>query len=74
MSTFYIDSAQEQNEMFRDLEFEVNTLDEFPSYCAPITAQEGTILVNTEMLKENGLPMPESLKIWQILCTADIFL
>lgn len=62
MSTFYIDSAQEQNEMFRDLEFEVNTLDEFPSYCAPITAQEGTILVNTEMLKENGLPMPESLK------------
>lgn len=62
MSTFYIDSAQEQNEMFRDLEFEVNTLDEFPSYCAPITAQEGMILVNTEMLKENGLPMPESLK------------
>ena len=62
MSTFYIDSAQEQNSMFRDLEFEVNTLDEFPSYCAPITAQEGTILVNTEMLKENGLPMPESLK------------
>ena len=62
MSTFYIDSAQDQNEMFRDLEFEVNTLDEFPSYCAPITAQEGTILVNTEMLKENGLPMPESLK------------
>lgn len=62
MSTFYIDSAQEQNGMFRDLEFEVDTLDGFPSYCAPITAQEGTILVNTEMMAENDLPMPESLK------------
>lgn len=62
MSTFYVDSAQELNQMFLDLDFDVNTLDEFPSYCAPITAQEGTILVNTEMLQENSLPMPESLK------------
>ena len=48
--------------MFLDLTFEVNTLDECPSYCAPITAQEGTILVNTQMMKENNLPMPASLK------------
>lgn len=62
MSTFYIDSAQEQNKMFKDLEFDVKTIDEYPSYCAPITAQEGTIIVNTEMMKENNLPMPTSLK------------
>lgn len=62
MSTFYIDSAQEQNSMFRDLGFPVDTLDEYPPYCAPITAQEGTIIVNTEMMAENDLPMPESLK------------
>lgn len=62
MSTFYIDSAQEQNQMFKELEFDVNTLDEFPDYCAPITAQEGTIIVNTEMMAENNLPMPASLK------------
>lgn len=62
MSTFYVDSAQEQNNMFLDLDFEVNTLDEFPSYAAPITAQEGTIIVNTEMMEENNLPMPTSLK------------
>ena len=62
MSTFYIDSAQEQNKMFKDLEFAVKTIDEYPSYCAPITAQEGTIIVNTEMMKENNLPMPTSLK------------
>lgn len=62
MSTFYVESAQEENRMFVDLTFEPKTLDEYPSYCAPITAQEGTIIVNTEMIKENQLPMPSSLK------------
>ena len=45
---------QEQNKMFKNLTFSVNTLDEFPSYCAPITAQEGAIILNTEMMKENN--------------------
>lgn len=62
MSTFYTESAQEQNSMFLDLDFDVDTIDEFPAYCAPITSQEGTIIVNTEMLEEHDLPMPESLK------------
>lgn len=62
MSTFYVDSAQEKNQMFKELAFDVNTLDEFPNYCAPITAQEGTIIVNTELMAENNLPMPASLK------------
>ena len=62
MSTFYTESAQEQNSMFLDLDFDADTIDEFPAYCAPITSQEGTIIVNTEMLEENDLPMPESLK------------
>lgn len=55
MSTFYVESAQEENEMFQDLTFDVNTTDEYPSYCAPITMQEGTIIVNTEMMEENNL-------------------
>lgn len=62
MSTFYVESAQEEKQMFKDLDFEVNTLDPFPSYCAPITAQEGTIIVNTDLMKENKLPMPASIK------------
>ena len=62
MSTFYVQSAQEQNDMFLPLDFEVKTLDTFPDYCAPITSQEGAIIVNTEMLKESGLAMPASLK------------
>lgn len=62
MSTFYTESAQEQNSMFLNLDFDADTIDEFPAYCAPITSQEGTIIVNTEMLEEHDLPMPESLK------------
>ena len=62
MSTFYVESAQEQNTMFMDLDFDVDTIDEFEAYCAPITSQEGTIIVDTEMMEENDLPMPESLE------------
>ncbi|MDM8237240.1 extracellular solute-binding protein [[Ruminococcus] torques] len=62
MSTFYIESAQDQNSMFQDLTFDADTIDEFEPYCAPITSQEGTIIVNTEMMEENDLPMPASLK------------
>ena len=62
MSTFYIDSAEEQNQMFMDLTFDAGTLEEYPVYCAPITAQEGTIILNTEMMKENNLPTPSAIK------------
>lgn len=62
MSTFYLQSAQDQNQMFLPLTFEVNTLEEAPDYTAPITAQEGAIIVNTELMESEGLPMPTSLK------------
>lgn len=41
---------------------EGTTLEEVPDYTAPITSQEGAIIVNTEMLAENNLPMPTCLK------------
>ena len=62
MSSFYIDSAQEKNNMFLDLDFPHKTLEQYPSYYTPITAQEGALIVNTEMMKENNLPMPKSIK------------
>ncbi len=62
MSSFYLDSAQETQNMFQDLTFKANTLTEYPSYYAPITAQEGAIIINTDMMKENNLPMPKSIK------------
>lgn len=62
MSSFYVESAQQQNGMFKDLTFDTGALEEYPSYYTPITSQEGAIIVNTEMMKENNLPMPTCLK------------
>lgn len=62
MSTFYVESAQDQNKMFKNLTFEPGTTEKYPSYCTPITAQEGTIIVNTELMKEDKLDMPSALK------------
>lgn len=62
MSTFYVDSAQETNQMFKDLTFDKNTIEETSSYCSPITAQEGAIIVNTAVMQAENLPMPTSIK------------
>lgn len=62
MSTFYIDSTQEQNQMFADLTFAHKLLAQFPKYCTPITAQEGALIINTKVLEEKGLKYPTSLK------------
>ena len=48
MSSFYLDSAQEANQMFQDLSFETKPLAEYPAFYTPITAQEGTIFVTPE--------------------------
>lgn len=64
MSSFYLDSAQEQNTMFQDLTFDYTTISENDAsdFYAPITKQEGAIIVNTELLKENHLDTPKSIK------------
>ena len=48
--------------MFLPLEFDVNTLEAVPDYTAPITSQEGAIILNTEVLAEAGLDKPAILQ------------
>lgn len=62
MSTFYVDSAQQQNNMFQKLDFPVKTLDKFGDYAAPITSQEGAIILNTDLMKQHNLPTLTCLK------------
>lgn len=62
MSTFYLQSAQDQNQMFLPLTFDVKTLSEVPDYTAPITSQEGAIILNTDLMTSENLPTPTSLK------------
>lgn len=62
MSSFYLESAQEQNHMFLDLTFDAKPLEKYPAYYSPVTRQEGAIILNTEMMKEHQLPTPSSIK------------
>lgn len=64
LSTFYIDSAQEEKQMFQDLTFDYTLLDSQAqkTYCAPITSQEGTMIFNTQVMEENNLAVPTCLK------------
>lgn len=62
MSTFYLDSAQQQNKMFQKLDFPIKTLDKFGDYAAPITSQEGAIIMNTDLMKKYNLSTPTCLK------------
>jgi len=61
MSSYFLESAQQQNDMFTDLTFETKSLDEHPTFYSPILAITGAIFINTEVLKENGLKAPESI-------------
>lgn len=62
MSSYYIESAQAQYQMFQDLNFGVNTVDTYPKYYAPFLANQGAIIINTEMMEKNNLDMPTSIK------------
>ena len=62
MSSYYIESAENESNMFVDLTFDVNTTDSYPEYYAPFLANQGAILVNTDVLIENGLTAPTSVK------------
>ncbi len=62
MSSYYIESAQAEYKMFETLDFAVNTTDSYPEYYAPFLANQGAILVNTDVLAENNLAAPTSVK------------
>lgn len=62
MSSYYIESAENESNMFVDLAFDVNTTDSYPEYYAPFLANQGAILVNTDVLAENNLAAPTSVK------------
>ncbi|MDN3016235.1 extracellular solute-binding protein [Paenibacillus sp. BSR1-1] len=62
MSSYFIDSAQEKNDMFKNLSFKTNAIETYPAYYTPILANTGAIFVNTKVMKEKGLPMPTSIK------------
>lgn len=61
MSSFYLESAQDKKNMFLDLTFDTGAIDNYPSYYTPITAQEGALIYNTNVINEDNLPVPKSI-------------
>ncbi len=63
MSSYYLDSAQTENEMFSEKTYETAAaLEETPNFYSTILANQGALFVNTELMEEYDLPMPESIK------------
>lgn len=62
MSSFYVDSAQDKNDMFTKLDKENETLAEYPDYYTPYLANQGALFYNTEEVKKAGLTVPTSIK------------
>lgn len=61
ISTYYLDSFQKKNQMFQNLTFKTDPINPTPSYYAPILGNTGALFVNTQVLKESGLPAPKSI-------------
>ncbi len=62
MSSYYIESAQNDHNMFQELTFEVNSLDSFPSYYAPLIGNQGALIINTAEMENQGVDAPVSIK------------
>ncbi|GLC87616.1 extracellular solute-binding protein [Lysinibacillus piscis] len=62
MASYFIESAQQKQDMFVDLEADVQPLEDGTTYALPILGNVGSIFVNTELMKQKGLPMPKTIK------------
>ncbi|MGC8229967.1 extracellular solute-binding protein [Pseudobacillus badius] len=62
MSSYFIESAQKQHSMFKDLTFKTKALEKYPAFYTPILSNTGALFVNEEVLKEKELDMPASIK------------
>ncbi len=63
LSTYYLDSVQAKDKVFADLTFNHDAIDgNTVSFYAPILGNTGAMFINTEVLADDELPAPKSLK------------
>lgn len=62
MSSFYIESTQKANNMYKNIDFKTNSVIETPDFYKPMLAIQGAVIVNSNLINENNLPMPKSIK------------
>ncbi len=62
MASYFLESAQQENDMFAQVEHKKDVLQDYGNYQLPILGNAGAIFVNTKALEEQGLSAPESIK------------
>lgn len=61
-ASYFIESAQKSKSMFVDLSSDLKPLDGGTTFALPILGNIGSIFINTDLLKQKGLPVPTSIK------------
>src|SRR5699024_7687739 len=62
MSSYFLESAQQEMDMFETLEAKETGLDDLGDYQLPILGNAGAIFVNTKALEAAGVDAPKSIK------------
>ncbi|OXS77243.1 ABC transporter substrate-binding protein [Lysinibacillus sp. KCTC 33748] len=61
-ASYFIESAQKSKSMFVDVSSDLKPLDDGSTFALPILGNSGSIFINTDLLKQKGLPVPTSIK------------
>ncbi|MGE8033722.1 extracellular solute-binding protein [Lysinibacillus sp. NPDC093692] len=61
-ASYFIESAQKSKSMFVDVSSDLKPLDDGSTFALPILGNIGSIFINTDLLKQKGLPVPTSIK------------
>lgn len=62
LSTYYLESLQQQKKLFSPLGLRIETLNPVPDYYAPILGLTGSLFVNTKVLEADKLPAPKAIE------------
>lgn len=62
MASYFIESAQSSKSMFVELSSDLKLLEESSPYALPILGNTGSIFINTDLLAQKRLPVPQTIK------------
>lgn len=61
-ASYYLKSAQDQNDMFVTSKNKLETIDKYPNYITPLLGNTGSLFINKKALEKHHLEIPHSIK------------